>query len=103
MPLLEVENYEEVYEKFLDQIISELDFSKIYSVFVGGLMFTYDDYNTMLKKHPYLDVLYKLEKNSDGFYRESPDIRKFFYTLFQKKLRNKIDCNICLDDNTLFL
>jgi len=50
----------------------------------------------MLKKQPLLHLLYKLEKEQDGFYREPPEIRKWFYEEFSSKI-DRMKCNICLD------
>jgi hypothetical protein len=38
----------------------------------------------MLKKEPDFDLLYKLQYESDGFYREPQEIRNFFYDLFKE-------------------
>ena len=95
LPLLEIDNYKEVYTRFLDNIIEKIDFSKINSIFIWGLMFTHKDYSNILKKEPYLDLLYKLEK-SDDFYRESKEVRFWFYEQFSKYIKLK-ECNICLD------
>ncbi len=95
LPLLPVKSYQEVYDEFLDYVKSKIDFSKIYSVFASGLLYTKDDYNKMLKKDPYFDVLYFLKENDDGFVRESEEIRSRFYKKF-KQLRS--DTMICLDD-----
>lgn len=97
LPLLEVPEYQQIYTSFLKYITNKIDFSKVNSVFVGGLMFTYDDYNTILKKEPYLDVLYTLEKNSDGFVREKEEVRRWFYKEFWKYITQK-KCNVCLDN-----
>jgi len=96
LPLLEVENYKEIYEKFLREIVKKIDFSKIYSVFIGWLLYTESDYNKILKKEPYLDILYKLEKSNDGFVRENREVRNFFYKLFDELIKEK-KCNRCLD------
>jgi hypothetical protein len=60
------------------------------------LLYTKKDYNTMLRKYPKLDILYRLQREKDWFVREQREVRDFFYTLFQK-LDQK--CIICLDDN----
>lgn len=95
-PLLEIENYQEIYTKFLEYLVPKINFSKINSIFVWGLMYTYDDYNKMLQKNPYLDLLYKLKKDKDLFYRESDDVRKWFYQIFDKYLKG-CECNRCMD------
>lgn len=97
LPLLEIENYKEIYEKFLKEVTKKIDFSKVYSVFIWWLLYTKEDYNKMLKKEPYLDVLYKLEDSKDGFVREKREVRDYFYNLFDWLIRDQ-KCNRCLDE-----
>ena len=96
IPLLEIKNYETIYNNFLDYLLEQIDFSKISSVFIGWLLFTHNDYKQILKKEAYLDLLYKLEKNTDGYFRENRKVRDYFYKLFKTKLNN-INCQLCLD------
>lgn len=96
IPLLEISNYEKIYTDFLNYLISQLDFSQIYSIFIWWLLYTKEDYSKMLHKEPYLDLLYKLEDSGDWFYREDRKIRIFFYHLFWCILKES-QCNICLD------
>jgi hypothetical protein len=79
---MQVKNYQEIYTRFLEYVTSKIDITRLNSVFIGGLMFTHDDYTKILKKEPYLDVLYRLEKHEDGFVRESIEVRDWFYTAF---------------------
>lgn len=96
IPLIECDNYETVYNDFLDYILKNIDLDKIYSIFIWGLLYTHEDYNGILKKQPYLQILHKLKKWNDWYYREERDLREYFYKLFQEKLC-KTKCNICLD------
>ena len=50
IPLLEVKNYETIYRDFLLYVKEKIDFTKISSVFIGWLLYTKNDYNTMMKK-----------------------------------------------------
>lgn len=97
LPLLEVKNYQEIYKKFLQEVTQKIDFSRIYSVFIGGLLYTKQDYNTILKKEPYLDILYTLEDTKDGFVREKREVRDYFYQLFDEYITQQ-KCNRCLDE-----
>jgi hypothetical protein len=63
LPLVEIENYQEIYDKFLEEVKTKIDFSRISSVFIGSLLYTNDDYNNILKVKPLLDLLYKLHKD----------------------------------------
>lgn len=97
LPLLEIENYKEIYENFLSEVTKKIDFSKVYSVFIWWLLYTKEDYNKMLKKEPYLDVLYNLEDSKDGFVREKREVRDYFYNLFDDLIKEQ-KCNRCLDN-----
>jgi len=95
LPLLPVKNYKEIYSQFVQEIKSKIEIKKISSTFVSGLLFTKWDYNTMLKKYPKLDILYRLKEEKSWFIRESREMRDFFYKLFSE-LDEK--CFICLDE-----
>lgn len=97
LPLLEIENYKEIYKEFLEYVVKKIDFDKIYSIFIWGLLYTSQDYNKILKKEPYLELLYNLENTNDGFYREKREVRDYFYKLFDELLAGK-KCNRCLDE-----
>lgn len=97
LPLLETENYKEIYENFLKYITSQIDFKKIYSVFIWWLLYTKKDYNKILLKEPFLDLLYKLQDSKDWFVRENEEVRQYFYNLFESLITDK-KCNICLDE-----
>lgn len=97
LPLLEMDNYKEIYEKFLIDITKKIDFTKISSVFIWWLLYTKEDYNKILKKEPYLDLLYKLEDSRDWFVREKREVRDYFYNLFDKLIKEQ-NCNRCLDE-----
>ncbi len=94
LPLLPVKNYKEIYTKFVNEIKQKIDYWKISSTFVSGLLYTKSDYNNILKKYPKLDVLYRLKEDDWIFIREEKQVRDFFYKLFES-LDEK--CYICLD------
>lgn len=97
LPLLEIGDYKKIYTKFLEYVSQQIDFSKIYSVFIWWLLYTKQDYNNMIKKEPLLDLLYNLENSWDWFYREDKKVRTWFYDEFDKKIKEK-KCNRCLDE-----
>lgn len=96
LPLLPIENYREVYGEFFEFINKKIDFSRVHSFFTWGLLYTYEDYKKILKKEKMLDILYRLEKNEDGFYREKRSLRDDFYAMIWEKLSFK-NCFLCLD------
>jgi hypothetical protein len=65
LPLLPVQNYQKIYTEFVDYIAKSIDMSKISSSFASGLLYTKKDYNTMLRKYPKLDILYRLQREKD--------------------------------------
>ncbi len=95
LPLLPVENYQDIYKDFVDFLKKEISFNKISSIFASGLLYTHEDYKQMLKKKPYLDVLYKLTDKDEFFIREPREYREFFYDLFEWLVKNYF---ICLDE-----
>jgi len=94
LPLLPVENYKQIYSEFMAEIKQKIDFTKVSSTFVSGLLYTKSDYKNILKKYPKLDILYRLQEEKDGFIRESREQRTFFYELFSSLDKS---CFICLD------
>ena len=94
LPLLPVENYQQIYWEFIDYIKQKIPMDKISSTFASGLLYTKADYMNILKKDPYFDIMYLLEENEDGFVREKKEIRDWFYNQF-RQLDKK--CMVCLD------
>lgn len=95
LPLLPVKNYKKLYTSFFEKLKKEVDISGIASSFASGLLYTKRDYNVILKKYPNLDILHYLELKEDDFYRESREVRNWFYNE-TKKLDEK--CLLCLEN-----
>lgn len=95
IPLLPVNNYLEIYSKFLDYIITKIDLSRINSIEIWSLLYTIEDYNKILKKEPNFDILYRMNDIKWDFIRSSSIFRKSIYDLFRIKLDK---FNICLDN-----
>lgn len=89
LPLLEIDNYEEIYKEFLEYVIEKIDFDKISSVFIWWLLYTKQDYNKILQKMPTLDLLYDLKDSNDWYFREKNEVREYFYKLFDSLLSGK--------------
>ena len=96
MPLVGVENYQSLYTAFLQELTNSLDMRNIYSIFVGGLLYTEDDYKKMQKKQSSMQILYHMNKEEDGFYRQDIEVRTWFYDTFSRVLKDK-KVNICFD------
>lgn len=95
LPLLNINNYLQIYADFLDYIIQEIDLSQVNSIEIWSLLYTKEDYNKILKKESHADFLYRLSEEDGDFIRNSREFRKSIYELFLDKLKN---FNICLDD-----
>lgn len=96
MPLIEYKDYRSIYEGFIEYVISKIPIDKIYSIFMWWILFTKHDYKELLKKQPYMDVLYKMDYDQDGFYRQSKEVREWFYNTFSEKVSWK-QVNVCFD------
>jgi len=98
LPLLPVQNYEEIYKDFLEEVKKRIDMEKIFSVFATWLLYTKEDYKKILAKNPELDILYQLQDWWDWFFREREKVRKNFYKIFEEFHEKTI---ICLDEKNL--
>ena len=94
LPLLPVKNYQKIYREFFYELHEKIDISKLSSSFASGLLFTKRDYKVMLKKYPHLDILHYLSLEDDDFYRESREVRDWFYQETKKLDKN---CLLCLE------
>jgi len=95
LPLLPVKNYKSIYSEFFTYLSHHIDMDTVYSSFASWLLFTKQDYNTILKKYPHLDILHYLSLEEDDFYRESKQVRNWFYNKI-KSLDKK--CLLCLEN-----
>lgn len=95
LPLLPVKDYKDIYSDFFEYLSKSIDMNQVYSSFASWLLFTKQDYNTILKKYPHLDILHYLSLEEDDFYRESKQVRNWFYTKI-KSLDKK--CLLCLEN-----
>lgn len=90
LPLLPINNYQQVYEIFLDEVIDSLPINKISSITIAPLIFNEWDYNVLNKK--YKDVkdfnfINKLEKNNHNLRTCSNEEINTFKTIFDNKLK----------------
>jgi len=95
LPLLPVQNYKDIYKLFFRELWEQINMNQIYSSFAAWLLFTREDYKVMLKKYPTLDILHYLDIESDDFYRESREVRDWFYKEV-KSIDKK--CLLCLEN-----
>ncbi len=96
LPLLPVDDFENIYKNFLEKIKKKINLKKINSIIVSWLLYTKDDYNKILKKFPRLDILYKLKEEENNFIKLDKNKRKNFYKLFKDFDKKTI---VCLEEN----
>ena len=95
MPLMPIQNYEQIYIEFIETLKSSVDIRRLHSVFIGWLMFTKKDYRTMRKKWLLADMIDKVDDEGQDFVRLNQAYRLSFYQLFRKHFPR--ECEVCLD------
>ena len=66
LPLLPVENFQQIYSEFLDEVIDKININKIASITIAPLIFNQWDYNVLIKKYQNdsdFSFIKNLEKN----------------------------------------
>jgi spore photoproduct lyase len=94
LPLLPVKDFREIYSQFFENLRKNIPLEKISSSFASWLLYTREDYKVMLKKYPGLDILHYLNLEDDNFYRESREVRDWFYTNIKQL---DTSCLLCLE------
>lgn len=92
LPLLPVENYLQIYEEFLDEVISKVDTKKISSIAIALLIFNQWDYNILIKKYQNdssFSFIKNLQKNEHQLWTCSDNEISTFKELFNNKFKNK--------------
>lgn len=86
MPLLPVENYRDIYSRFLDYLGSCIDLHRLHSIFVGWFLLTKDDMKKMQAKNPTSRLFSRLTVEDGTLMRMAPEIREDMYRLMQERL-----------------
>ena len=92
LPLLPVENFQQIYSDFLDEIINEIDINKISSIAIAPLIFNQWDYNVLIKKYQNdsdFSFINNLQQNEHQLRTCSNDEISAFKELFTSKFKNK--------------
>lgn len=92
LPLLPVENFQQIYSGFLDEIIDRIDINKIASVTIASLIFNQWDYNVLIKKYQNdsdFSFIKNLQKNEHQLRTCSESEILAFKNLFTEKFKNK--------------
>lgn len=90
LPLLPINNYQQVYEIFLDEVIDSLPINKISSITIAPLIFNEWDYNVLNKKYKDdkdFNFINKLEKNNHNLRTCSNEEINTFKMLLENKFK----------------
>jgi len=92
LPLLPINDYHQIYEEFLDEIIEKLPTEKIASIAIAPLIFNQWDYNILIKKYQNdsdFSFIKDLQKNEHQLRTCSNDKILNFKKLFENKFKWK--------------
>lgn len=92
LPLLPVNNYQQIYKEFLDEVISKVDNNKISSIALAPLIFNQWDYNVLIKKYQNdsdFSFIKNLKENEHQLRTCSNDKISDFKKLFENKFKRK--------------
>jgi len=92
LPLLPINDYHQIYEEFLDEIIEKLPTEKIASIAIAPLIFNQWDYNILIKKYQNdsdFSFIKDLQKNEHQLRTCSNDEISNFKKLFENKFKWK--------------
>jgi spore photoproduct lyase len=98
LPLLPVENFQQIYSNFLDEIIAKIDIDKIASITIAPLIFNQWDYNILIKKYQNdsdFSFINNLQQNEHKLRTCSDNEISDFKEIFTNKFQNK---NLFRDD-----
>jgi spore photoproduct lyase len=92
LPLLPVENFQQIYTNFLDEIITKVDINKVSSTAIAPLIFNQWDYNVITKKYQNdsdFSFINNLQQNEHQLRTCSDNEISAFKELFIDKFKNK--------------
>ncbi len=90
LPLLPVENFQQIYSEFLDEVIDRVKIDKIASITIAPLIFNQWDYNVLIKKYqndPDFSFINNLQKNEHNLRTCSNKEITSFKELFETKFK----------------
>ena len=87
LPLLPVQNFQQIYSEFLDEFITKVDIKKISSVTIAPLIFNQWDYDVLIKKYQNdsdFSFIKNLQKNKHDLWTCSNNEISAFKLLFDE-------------------
>ena len=92
LPLLPIENFQQIYSDFLDKVIDKIDINSIASITIAPLIFNEWDYNVLIKKYQNdsnFSFINNLQKNEHQLRTCSDNEKSTFKKIFTNKFKNK--------------
>lgn len=92
LPLLPVENFQQIYSEFLDEVIDKININKIASIAIAPLIFNQWDYNVLIKKYQNdsdFSFINNLGKNNHQLWTCTDGEILDFRELFAQKFKNR--------------
>ena len=86
LPLLPVQNYENLYRELLQKLRAEIDFTKVSSVFIASLIYNPGDFKQMQKKNPNSDLLLLVSPQDNGLVKIDNPVWEHFLQIFAEEL-----------------
>ena len=90
LPLLPVDNFQQIYSDFLDEVIDKLNINKVASIAIAPLIFNQWDYNVLIRKYQKdsdFSFINNLQKNEHNLRTCSNEEISAFKQLFDNKFR----------------
>lgn len=90
LPLLPVDNFQEIYSTFLEEITNSIPIEKVSSIAIAPLIFNEWDYNVLNKKYQNdsdFSFINKLQKNEHNLYTYSNEEISIFKAIFDNKFK----------------
>ena len=90
LPLLPVNNFQQIYSDFLDEVIKSLPIGNIASIAIAPLIFNAWDYNILIRKYQNdsdFSFINNLQKNEHDLWTCSPKEISTFKELFDNKFK----------------
>ena len=86
LPLLPVQNYENLYRELLQKLRAEIDFTKVSSVFIASLIYNPGDFKQMQKKNPNSDLRSLVSPQDNGLVKIDNPVWEHFLQIFAEEL-----------------
>ena len=83
LPLLPIENYQDVYKSLIEEVGESLPIEKISSIFIAPLIYNKGDFSVMKKKYPDFRLLDLLQENEKGLMKMESSYYEKFEQLFK--------------------